>query len=222
MRTRRVFVVTGVMLFVVAGFVVRSRYGDAPLDRSPSARPDGNDAVVGRTPQIVFLGDSRIEWGAWPELLKRADILNRGIAGDTTSGILQRLRAAVPNDGGMCLIQAGVNDLSQGFAPEKVVANFGSILDYLRAEKRAHVIITSVILVGQERSDLNGVINDCNRRLAQLAAARGARWLDLDAVLSARGYLAREYSEDGVHLNAEGYEQLCGALAPLLPAEAVD
>ena len=42
-------------------------------------------------PDIVMLGDSLTEWGNWHELMPQHHIINRGIAGDTSSSVLDRL-----------------------------------------------------------------------------------------------------------------------------------
>ena len=88
--------------------------------------------------------------------------------------------------------------------------------------ERARVIVTPVILVGRERPDLNGVIAECNRGLQELASSTGAEWLDVNAVLCPQGYLAADYTLDGMHLNAPGYEQVCRALLPDLSAKITD
>lgn len=41
--------------------------------------------------KIVFIGDSITDGGEWNELLGRNDVVNRGIIGDTTNGVLNRL-----------------------------------------------------------------------------------------------------------------------------------
>src|SRR3954468_22767773 len=175
-----------------------------------------------KTNGIVMLGDSRFEWGNWPALLSRCDISNCGAAGDTTAGILQRIASAVPNDHVTCVIQAGVNDIANGETPETVLGNCQRILSYLLRVRHARVILTSIILAGRERAGLNDNISECNRALSQLADEMGVDWLDLNAALSPGGKLAEEYSEDGVHLNGNGYEQLCRALVPFLPVESTD
>jgi lysophospholipase L1-like esterase len=218
-----VVVALGVMEYpAIRSFVSQARErtnaaNDEPVDLSRYAEMSGQYAAMGHTKNLVFLGDSRIEWGDWPELLGRADVSNRGIAGDTLPGILRRMRSSVPDDGIVCVIQAGVNDLVKGARSGEVVAGYRELAQYLLKEKKARVILTSIILVNEERTRLNQVIAECNRELEQLSATTGMEWLDLGPTLSPRGFLSPEYSEDGVHLNADGYAQFSRALAPLLP-----
>jgi len=40
---------------------------------------------------IIFLGDSLTEYGQWTELTQSNQVLNRGIAGDTTPNLMRRL-----------------------------------------------------------------------------------------------------------------------------------
>ena len=37
---------------------------------------------------ILFLGDSLVEWGDWHSLLPEHNIINRGMAGETTTNII--------------------------------------------------------------------------------------------------------------------------------------
>ena len=174
-------------------------------------------ATLAGTKSIVFLGDSRIEWAEWSELLERSDISNRGISGDTTSGVLERLPSSVPTPGVVCVIQLGVNDLFLGVSVERVVENYRRIVDYLIKEKQARVILTSIILAGQQHDALNQQIAAANEQLVQVASSFGATWLDVNAGLSPDGYLDDQFSDDGVHLNGRGYQTISGLIAPLLP-----
>ncbi|MBA2430823.1 MAG: hypothetical protein H0V56_01760 [Chthoniobacterales bacterium] len=173
-------------------------------------------ATLRETRQVVLLGDSRVAFAEWSELLERSDTSNRGISGDTTSGVLRRLPASVPTSGVLCVIQVGVNDLILGGSVEQVVANYRRIVDYLRQEKNARVVITSVIPASEEQPELNRAVHECNQQLVQLAAASGAQWLDLGPSLSPEGFLRPEFRSDAVHLNGDGYLRLRDVLAPLL------
>lgn len=190
--------------------------GDVPFDPAHYARKSSYYAGLGRTQKIVFLGDSRVEWGEWAEMLGRCDVSNRGISGDTSGGVLRRIRSSVPSDHGLCVIQAGVNDLTKGSAPDAVIANYRKILAYLIEERRSHPVVTSVILAGEKWEALNRKIAECNRGLSQLSLSMNAEWLDLNGSLSPRGFLAPEYTEDGVHLNQRGYGEIGRLLAPSL------
>jgi lysophospholipase L1-like esterase len=202
--------------FVIRVFDIHQTHDDLPYDQIYYERKSSQYALLAKTQNIVFLGDSRVEQAEWSELFARQDISNRGINGDTTVGVLQRLRTSVPGDISLCVIQLGVNDLGEGCSVEFVVSRYGDILSDLMTRVHAKVIVTPVILVGQNRTNLNPAIIECNLKLERLAANHGALWVDINRPLCPDSILSASYSNDGVHLNGEGYKQVCNLLAPYL------
>ncbi len=206
---------------VASGLVTRLKpqpANAAPYDMLRYARKSSQFRTLTAKAKIVFLGDSRFEDAQWSELLERCDVANRGIDGDTTNGMVERMRLSVPNEGVTCVIQAGINDLSKGASVDAVIANYGRILDYLLADRHARVVVTSVILSGREYGSLNAKLTHLNRALAQLASSRGVVWLDLNQALCPDGFLPADYSNDGVHLNGPAYARLGSVLVPVLGA----
>ncbi len=55
-----------------------------------------------------MLGDSITDYGSWDTLFQRDDILNHGIIGDTTQGVLNRLQY-INNTVEKAFIMIGVN-----------------------------------------------------------------------------------------------------------------
>jgi lysophospholipase L1-like esterase len=189
---------------------------DSPYDPLAYERMSSQYALIAKTRRIVFLGDSRVEGAEWSDLFDRQDISNRGISGDTTTGVLRRLRTSIPNPISLCVIQLGVNDLSKGCPVESVISNYADILNDLMTRVHASVIVTSIISTRQPHDGLNPAIRECNRQLEQLATRRGALFVDINGPLGADGMLSATYSNDGIHINGEGYQQVCGILAPYL------
>jgi lysophospholipase L1-like esterase len=68
-----------------------------------------------------MLGDSLTEWGNWHELVPEHRIINRGIAGDTSSGVLDRLQEVIERRPKVVFVMIGTNDIglqSVDFLPE--------------------------------------------------------------------------------------------------------
>jgi lysophospholipase L1-like esterase len=151
---------------------------------------------------IVFVGDSRIEGAEWAELLG-ADISNRGIGGDTTRGVLDRIESSVPAGTRVCLVQVGFNDLYAGMPPDKVAVNLATIA---KSVKAARVIVTSIIPASSSSKYLDPRIAEVNEKAAVLVKQAGAEWLDLSPVFG--GELSAEFTADGIHLNGFGYRML--------------
>lgn len=65
---------------------------------------------------IIFLGNSITNGGEWAELLGNPHAKNRGISGDTTQGVLDRLSTITKGKPSKIFLLIGTNDLSRGRA----------------------------------------------------------------------------------------------------------
>jgi lysophospholipase L1-like esterase len=183
-------------------------------------------AAVG-TPadRIVFLGDSISEQGIWEQWFPDEPVLNRGIGGETSAQVLERLDTAINTPRAVFLL-IGTNDLSMAVPEDMIVGNVRSILDGI--ERRApgtHVYVQSVM---PRTVRLRPEIDSLNRRYRQLVADAPAnvRYLDLwPALADDDGTLKRRFTLDALHLNGEGYaawvEMLRPALADVTAARQV-
>ena len=63
------------------------------------------------TGKVMFLGNSITEGGNWGELLGDKSIINRGIGGDVTFGIMKRLDDVVIRRPSKIFILIGINDI---------------------------------------------------------------------------------------------------------------
>jgi acyl-CoA thioesterase-1 len=63
----------------------------------------------------------------------QAKVINAGVNGDTTSGMLRRLDGAVPKGTNIVILQPGGNDLRFGFSREQRAANVAAMVKRLRA-----------------------------------------------------------------------------------------
>lgn len=149
----------------------------------------------------VMLGDSITEEGHWNELMGRSDIANRGISGDTTAGLLDRMEY-LGSHPKICFIMIGVNDLSRGLSVEEVFHNYVTIIHTLTSQKITPVI-QSILLT--DRPGLNPKIIVLNRKLKHFAQSNKIRFIDLNKRLAPEGVLSDIYTVDGQHLNAQGY-----------------
>ncbi len=154
---------------------------------------------------IVMFGDSITEWGPWNEALDYK-IANRGIAGDTTMGMLKRIDTSIAVKPKLVCVMAGINDLAQGYGVEQVFANYEEMLGIWK-ESGCQVLVQSTLLVGKRLVALNSQVNDLNQRLQALCSQEGIEYLDVNSVLEKQGMLDAKYSCDDLHLNAKAYRQ---------------
>src|SRR5882724_10738404 len=62
---------------------------------------------------ILMVGNSITEFGNWKTLLKDTTVINRGISGDVTFGVLHRVKDITDGKPGKLFLLIGINDLSR-------------------------------------------------------------------------------------------------------------
>lgn len=151
---------------------------------------------------IAMLGDSLTAYAEWNILLKRHDILNFGIAGDTSERMLRRV-AANPIKGKMIFVMAGINDLSHHIAPPTVAGHIESTIDLL--DEANTVFLQSTLFTRDAR--LNEAVAVLNAALKLICRKRKCTYLDVNAAVAPSGQLKPGMSIDAVHINGDAYEQ---------------
>ena len=193
----------------------------------PEKRPEGRR-------RIVFFGDSRIrQWDPLPAW-DNAEILNRGISGQTTGQIRLRLEndvLALKPD--LVVLQMGANDLKTiGLFPaerqaiaDRCEANIRFIATTLAANQIRVLLLTIFPTSKPEllrrpiwSKAIGDSIDHVNRNLLQINDPL-ITLLDCDAILrNGRGrYIDPAFALDTLHLNREAYEQLNKALEDWKP-----
>ncbi|WP_434317020.1 SGNH/GDSL hydrolase family protein [Leifsonia sp. P73] len=162
---------------------------------------------------LVLVGDSLTQGGDWESWMPGEEIVNLGVAGDTSDDVVARLDAVVEARPALVALLIGTNDLAWRRSVEHVVRNVETILVTLRKElPEVRILVQSVMPRGHEFADQ---IRDINRHLWQFAPTVHAAWLDLWPALALEdGELNPAYTDDRLHLNAEGYRVWLGELVP--------
>ena len=99
-----------------------------------------------KTAPIVMLGNSLTEAGPWTDLTGCLSIANRGIGGDTTAKLRDRLDEVVALQPRAIFLMIGVNDITLGVPGETTAGNLRAILDRLGGTG-AHVFMSYVLPV---------------------------------------------------------------------------
>ena len=165
---------------------------------------------------IVMLGDSITAGGQWSELLADAPVpvLNRGIGGDTTRGVLARLDTITAGRPSQLFLKIGTNDLGMG-EDAGLLERYGTLLDRIAAESpTTEVIVQSVLPRG---IDYRERVETLNAGIQALAAERGLTYVDLyTPMLDDDGSIRDELANDELHLLAPGYALWVEAIGPLV------
>src|SRR5215212_6349397 len=139
------------------------------------------------TAEIVMLGDSLTEWGNWHELVPGFRVINRGIAGDTSSGVLDRLQEVIDRRPKVVFVMIGTNDIGL-VPPETLLRNLREIVTRLR-DASITTVAQSILFRGGWLPADNDAIAAVNAEWAAFCGAQGVRFLDLNAVMAVKGRL---------------------------------
>lgn len=165
--------------------------------------------------EVMMLGDSITDRGLWRELLDSNVVINRGISGDTTKGVLNRLYILNTNLK-KAFIMIGVNDLLGGESVRYVFKNYVKIIKILK-QKGVEPIVESTLYVGRDAPKIyNKKIEELNELLKLFAKEKNIKYIDLNKKLAPNGYLSKEYSRDGLHLNGKAYKIWAKEIKPYL------
>ena len=161
--------------------------------------------------KIVFLGDSITAREDWNVLFGVSNIVNAGISGNTTDDVLTRLDAAISSKPKKIFLMIGINDLLRGKDVPYVLANYGIILNKIKAESPDTTIYVQSVLPINNGISTQGTVDSqkiitLNTQLKGLADRGGEFFIDLYPYFcGADNKLYTKYSKDGVHPNAYGY-----------------
>lgn len=164
--------------------------------------------------KLLFLGDSLTAAGDWQSWFPDEEVTNLGVDGDTTADVQARLDAVVDAAPDSIVLLIGTNDFGSKRSVEQVVRATETILvDLRRRLPGARLLLQSVTPRTPEFSDR---IQDANRHLRQFAATVRAQYLDLWPALADGDHLRDDCTDDGLHLNAAGYDAWLDELRPAL------
>ena len=161
--------------------------------------------------KIVMLGSSLTDNANWDELLDRSDIANRGIGGDVSEGMLERMNYVINVKPQICFIESGINDIAKGFSDEIILENLNSIIDILEENNIIPVLNTVSFITSESESkrrvSRNKNIKRLNDKIIHLAQEKNISIIDLNTYISKNNALMPEFAiDDRIHLSDLTYE----------------
>ena len=165
---------------------------------------------------VAFLGDSLTDGYDVARFYPQYVVCNRGIGGDTTFDLENRLQVSVYDlKPKVVVMLIGANNLSTMFD------NYEQILVGLQENlPETKVVLLSLTSMGQEWGKGNGLAAYNNVKIKKLAEKYGFTFVDLYSPLMdlQTGEIYPQYTTDGGHLTEEGYEVLTQQITPALEA----
>lgn len=177
-----------------------------------------------KEPDLIFIGDSIIEYYPLQELLQTdKTLINRGIRGYKTDLLLENLDAHLFGQAlDKVFLLIGTNDIGKEMPQDQTLANLEAVIQTIsRDYPLAQIQLLSVLPVNEDPSyqgtvyvRTNAKIQALNQAYQDLAAAYfNVSFLPVyDCLADQQGQLRQEYTTDGLHLTIAGYAALSQAL----------
>ena len=168
---------------------------------------------------IVFIGDSITEGANFKDAFENTIVLNKGICGDDTYDIIDRLRDDVYDfmpDKVFLLI--GINDIGKDMDNEQIIENIDKIISDLKDNcPNTEIYLQSIYPVNNTNDKKidkkyfkyqnNKDVIAINKKIKDIADDKNITYIDIYShLLDENDNLKLSYTKEGLHLNEEGYE----------------
>ena len=225
-----IIIVLSVVILAAAAYLVWAHITGDPIDyyqqKCDAFALENANFARG---QIVFVGDSITDGCTLDVYYPGLPLAtyNRGIGGDSTTGVLRRLQASLIDlQPSKIVLMIGINDINSGALTSTILSNYDSILAQIKKElPNTEVYCVSILpintdlesytLINVEKSTER--IQKINPEIEKLATKYGYTFIDMfDEFADENHHLYRDLSGDGIHLNDAGYRKYSARLLPYL------
>lgn len=173
---------------------------------------------------IVFVGNSITNGGEWTELLENKNIKNRGISGDITEGVYDRLDAITKGQPKAIFLLIGINDISKSIAVDYIAKNIDKIVNKIKTDTpKTSIYLQSLLPVNPDKGMFGGhmkpdSIRSLNIQIKKIAERYKINFINLypQFVIEGTEKLLPEYTNDGLHLLGAGYIRWAEIVKPYL------
>jgi len=214
MKTLKIIILLAVCVMTNHAYSQSVKYHSTEHYNKKVAAFEKMDAI--NDSSIVMIGNSLTEYaGDWSKLLKKKNVINRGIAGDDATGISHRLVQILPGKPKAIFLMLGINDILQGRSAQTVSAQCQKIIETIRRQSpETQVFFQSILPINetfeqmQDHEDASVVIRQVNAAMKKYCKQNDLVYIDLYSKFVRHGThdLRRDMTQDGLHLNAFGYK----------------
>lgn len=165
------------------------------------------------TGHVIFLGNSITEMGDWKKVLNDTTVVNRGIGGDITFGVLKRLDDIVRRKPSKLFILLGINDIGKDIPDAVIADNYLKIVNTIHAQSPATQIYVQSILPLDpthdrfpQHYDKQEHVISVNKLLKANATVGKYTFVNIHPLfLNSQNRLDSKYTIEGLHLKPEAY-----------------
>ncbi len=162
---------------------------------------------------IIFLGNSITAGTDWAKLLNLPEAKNRGISGDITFGVLERLQDVIDGKPSKIFILIGINDISRNIPDSVILGNYKKMIERIRkGSKKTKIYFNTLLPVNASFDKFKNHYGKdehilwLNSEIKKLVA-RNVNIIDLyPNFIDQDQHLKAEITKDGLHLLPAGYK----------------
>lgn len=169
------------------------------------------------TGDYVFVGNSIVEGFPLNELFQSGKFKNRGIAGNHSYHIRDRIRAIAAAHPKAIFLDVGINDILHDLSMDALKSNYRAIIGTIRRlSPRTMIVAQTVLPVGREHKEKIPAICSFNLWLAGYCDSAHINFLNLFPLFLKGTQLDPDLTVDGIHITGRGYEIWKRAILPYL------
>ena len=162
--------------------------------------------------RIIFLGNSITQIGDWKKLLNDSTVINRGIGGDITFGVLKRLDDVIRRQPSKLFLLIGINDIGKDIPDAVIADNMRKIIGRVQAERPStKIYVQSILPVNPDvpnfpqHYDKQEHVLNTNKLIKKIAEDTHCTYVNIhDLFTDKQGRLDAKYTADGLHLTPAG------------------
>lgn len=167
------------------------------------------------TGKVVMLGNSITEMGNWKKLLNDTTVINRGIGGDVTFGVMNRLDDVIKRKPSKIFMLIGINDLSRNTPDEVIIENIYNIAYRIhKGSPDTKLFIQSILPLNETFKNFpvnykgkKEHIIAINGQLGKYGEKLHFTYVDIySGFIGKDDQMEAKYSTDGLHLTPAGYD----------------
>jgi|GEM_PF-861361 len=174
--------------------------------------------------KTIFLGNSLTEMFDVQYYFNDTTILNCGIVGDFSEGLLKRSDAIIQLKPAKLFIEIGINDMIEKISLDEICRNYEKLIIKIRKgspgtsiyiQSNLPVIINRPSLL-TNNTDVNNLVIRQNKNLQDLAERHGCTFIDIYSKFIQEKNIETLFIEDGIHLTPKAYKIWTSAVSPYL------
>ncbi|AKQ46563.1 sialate O-acetylesterase [Rufibacter radiotolerans] len=210
------FLLTGTVTFAQTETLEKTaKYDSTYRPAAYDLKVEQFKAFPNSTKDIIFLGNSLTANTDWTELLQLPSARNRGISGDITYGVLERLDEVIEGKPAKVFILIGINDISRNVPDALILKNYQKMVSRIKAgSPKTRIYLQTLLPVNNTFDKFKNHYNKdqhiafVNKGLKELATKEKVTLIDLHPhFLDTDKRLKKELTHDGLHLTMAGYNK---------------